>query len=762
MPGANPVLNVAVAFVSRKSRLFLRFALLCGAAAVASPLAAQTVSPDPATADSGMTSLVAPGDVIEFSADAMTYANDDQLITATGDVRINRDQYSLRADKVEYDRGSGQVTATGNVVTVDPSGNQAFGDRVQLTESLRDGAIDNILLVLNDGGRLAATSGVRTAGISTLKRAVYSPCSVTGSDGCPRNPLWSIRAVRIIHDPAKNRISYRRAALTFGGQPVFYLPSFSHPDGGKDQASGLLLPDLEYRRTLGIGIGVPYNIAFGTDRDLTIKPWIYTSANPALALQARRLFKAGPIQLDGFFTYTNLTEFGPDNVTLVDKGNQFRGYFAARGQLQHSPEWRSTFSVRLTTDDTFNRRYGLDYDDSLRSTYALERFRADSYLSISAWAFQDLRPGSSGGETPIVLPLIDYRWTPREPVWGGLVTIAANTLGLYRTDGQGEARVVGSARWDRSVITRLGQRVTFTGLVRADIYDSWNVDQATLPEYAGSGKVEGRVLPLVAVTAEWPFAGPIFGGTQTVTPRVQLVAAGGGDNRGIPNEDARAVDLEDSNIFDLNRYPGYDRWEGGARITYGVEYAFQRPRFSLTTQIAQSQRFDDKGDLFPGGSGLSGDLSDFVGRTTLKYGSFVSLTHRYRIDKSSLSVRRNEIDIAVGTARTYATIGYIRLNRDIVNEDLQDREEVRVGARLAFAKYWSVFGSAIIDLTSRGEEPSATLEDGFSLTRSRIGVAYEDECFRFGFSWRRDYRADRDFRRGSSYNLTLAFKNLGR
>ena len=305
--------------------------------------------------------------------------------------------------------------------------------------------------------------------------------------------------------------------------------------------------------------------------------------------------------------------------------------------------------------------------------------------------------------------------------------------------------------------------MTLTGLVRGDVYDSSNTGEATRPEYAGSGHVEGRVLPLAAIDAEWPFAGPILGGTQTITPRIQLVAAGGGDNTGIPNEDARAVDLEESNIFDLNRYPGYDRWEGGARVTYGVEYAFQRPRFSLTTELAQSQRFDDKGELFPSGTGLSGHLSDFVGRTTLKYGSFFSLTHRFRLDKDSLSIRRNEIDIAIGTSRTYATIGYIRLNRNIDTEDLQDREEVRVGARLAFAKYWSVFGSAIIDLTSRGEEPTAAVdEDGFSPTRSRIGVAYEDECFRFGISWRRDYIADRDFRRGNSYTLTIAFKNLGR
>ncbi|PSJ19588.1 LPS-assembly protein LptD, partial [Halomonas sp. ND22Bw] len=79
---------------------------------------------------------------------------------------------------------------------------------------------------------------------------------------------------------------------------------------------------------------------------------------------------------------------------------------------------------------------------------------------------------------------------------------------------------------------------------------------------------------------------------------------------------------------------------------------------------------------------------------------------RYRLDKDNLAVRRNEIDATVGSRRTYATVGYLRLNRNIQGlEDLQDREEVRAGGRLAFARYWSVWGSAMIDLTDRAEDP---------------------------------------------------------
>jgi DNA-binding transcriptional LysR family regulator len=55
-----------------------------------------------------------------------------------------------------------------------------------LSEQLRDGAIDNMLLVLTDGGRLAAVEGQRSDQVFNLRRAIYSPCAVTGSDGCAK------------------------------------------------------------------------------------------------------------------------------------------------------------------------------------------------------------------------------------------------------------------------------------------------------------------------------------------------------------------------------------------------------------------------------------------------------------------------------------------------------------------------------------------------------------------------------------------------
>lgn len=722
--------------------------LLIGAAlgALAAPALAQEPAPE-LTTD--------PEQVIDFAADTLVYDNNTDIVTATGNVILVRGGYRLRAGEVVYNRRTGFVEARRNVIVIDPGGNQAFGDRVELSESLRDGAIENILLVLQGGGRLAARSGTRVAGRSELDRAVYSPCDIDGEDGCPKQPVWQIKAVKVIHDPARERITYRNAYFELFGIPVLYLPSLSHPVGGSGNASGLLVPDVRLDRSLGLELQAPYYFALAKNRDLTITPYVYTDAHPMLGLEYRHLLDDGPFRIGGLATYARRTDLaGSDR-------KDFRGYFFANGRFQHSAPWRSTFGVRLTTDDTFLRRYDVSRDDTLRNFYALERFGGDSYLSIEGWAFQGLRADDRGGEQPIALPLVDFQWRPMTDALGGRLELRANTMAITRTDGQDTRRALAQVRWDASRYTPLGQRVTATAMLRGDAYHTGDAELSPFPMYRGADGWSSRFVPVAALDAEWPFAGPAFGGMQTLTPRVQLVASGKGDNDDIPNEDSRAVDLEDLNLFAINRFPGFDRWSGGMRVTYGARWTLDRPRWRVELEGGQSYRFDDKDDLFPGGTGLSGNFSDFVGRTTLRIGSFVDVTHRFRFDKNSLAVRRNEIDATVGSARTYATVGYVRLNRNIMLEDLQDREEVRVGGRLAFARFWSVFGSAIIDLTGRDDDP-LNISDGYEPVRHRVGVAYEDECFELGLTWRRDYTEDRDFRRGNTFLLRLALKNLGR
>ena len=126
-------------------------------------------------------------------------------------------------------------------------------------------------------------------------------------------------------------------------------------------------------------------------------------------------------------------------------------------------------------------------------------------------------------------------------------------------------------------------------------------------------------------------------------------------------------------------------------------------------------------------------------------------------------MRRNELDLTLGSQQTYIQLGYLLLNRDIDTaiEDLRDHEELRLAGRVKFHRYWSLFGATVIDLTDKAEDP-LSVADGFTQVRDRLGIEYEDDCIQLGLSWRRDYEQIGTFRKGSTFSFHLALKGLGR
>ncbi|OJY63659.1 MAG: organic solvent tolerance protein [Sphingobium sp. 66-54] len=696
---------------------------------------------------------------IAFEAARIDYDYERDIVTASGDVRAARDGATLAADEVVWDRKAGTVIARGDVMLTSRNGDKAYADEMDVTESLRDGIIDNLLIVTQDGDRLAADKGQRQGEIYVLQHAAYTPCRVETEAGCPKEPTWQIQADKVVLDNARERVRYEGARIKFLGLPLIPLPGLRHSIGEKG-GSGLLVPDVGYDRRNGFELSLPYYIRLAGNRDLTITPHVYSDVLPMLQADYRALLSRGAYQVTG---YATVSQRAPANDPLATTGpDRLRGYIAASGKFQFDPLWSLSGSLRYVSDRTFLNRYDISHEDRLRSTFNLERTGARSYLSIAGWDFQSLRINDPSGQVPIALPAIDYRLRLTDPLVGGTVQFQANSLAILRTEGQDTQRAFVGVTWVKSGLTGLGQEWSLTGYARGDIYHSAQNNLSPTVIYRGDPGWQTRGIAALALDMRWPFIGKALGGTQRIVPRVQLVLAPRLANLSVPNEDARAIDLEDSNLFALNRFPGYDRFEDSSRITYGLDYRLDRPNFTFDATIGQSYRINERRTVLPDGTGLSGRLSDIVGRAQLRYKDFISITHRFRLDKNNLAVRRNEIEATVGSRTTYAEIGYIRLNRNITTgvEDLRDVEEIRVGARIAFARYWSVFGSTNIDLTGITDDPTSTLS-GFEPVRHRVGIAYEDDCLEMGFTWRRDYQTVGDARRGNSFQLRLVFKNLG-
>ncbi len=565
----------------------------------------------------------------------------------------------------------------------------------------------------------------------------------------------------MVNDPSRQRVEFQGGRLQLFGVNLPLLPVFSIGTG-TGGITGWLVPDISFSTKKGLEIAVPYHWQIAPNRDLTLTPHLYTGVLPAIEGKYRQLDRLGAFQLGAFVTYGRIESADP-NVTVTSTNRDIRAYFEGNGRAQLDPYWSVTGAFRIATDKTVTRRYDITRDDRLRSFMNAERISPNSYISIAGWAFQGLRVDDVQKRIPIALPAIDARIRLADPVLGGRVEVEANSLAIFRIDGQDTQRAFASARWDMRRLTPWGQELTLTAYARGDVYHTEDSASTDVPIYRGTNGWHARGIGALAADLKWPFVGTAFGGIQRLVPRIQLVLTPPTPNLDIPNEDARSVDLEDSNLFALNRFPGYDRWEDGSRITYGFDWSLDRPNLSIATTIGQSYRIVSRPAIFPEGTGLTDQLSDIVGRTRIRYGRLIDITHRFRVDKDNFAVRRNEVDLTVGTEQTYAQIGYLRLNRDIDPsiEDLRDKEELRLAGRIKFERYWSIFGATVIDLTGKDEDP-LSVSDGFQWVRNRLGIAYEDDCLELGVSWRRDYERLGAFRKGSTFGFHLALKGLGR
>ena len=490
----------------------LPLALCLATAAVAQDLQIpQTPLPPPTEAQAG-------DDQVQFSAGELEYVIDDETVIASGDVRMYRSGDRLRADKVVWNRKTGKVVATGNIVVVNPGGDTAYGDSIELTDSLKDGVVDNMLVVLGRGGRLAARRGTRALDETvTLDDAAYTPCTVTTSDGCPKEPSWKITAVKVTYRPDKNRIYYKGAQINLFGLPTVPLPNFSHPAGGESD-TGLLSPSLRYNGVNGFEFAQPYFFDIAPNRQLTITPHIFSSVVPMLQADYNALGQKGAFHLGGYATVSRRSD-DLLNSDPTSTEQAFRGYIDGVARYQLDPKWSITGSLRLTTDRTFLRRYDISNDDRLRTTAKVERIDTNSYFAITGWYVQTLRVNDRQGLQPIALPEIDYRRRFDDGLLGGKFELQLNSLAITRTEGQDTQRAFASARWDLRKLTPWGQEVTFTGYVRGDVYNADDTLATTVASYRGKGGFQTRAIGALAIDVKWPFIGSFLNGTQRLTPR---------------------------------------------------------------------------------------------------------------------------------------------------------------------------------------------------------------------------------------------------
>jgi LPS-assembly protein len=259
----------------------------------------------------------------------------------------------------------------------------------------------------------------------------------------------------------------------------------------------------------------------------------------------------------------------------------------------------------------------------------------------------------------------------------------------------------------------------------------------------------------------YPFIATTGAVTHTLEPIGQIIARPDsvGDQQKIPNEDALSLVFDDTILFDIDKFSGYDRIETGTRANVGVRYTAQLPTGAYARLVAgQSYQIAGQNQFntdFYRTSGLASSDSDYVGGIYLQATRGLAFTAQSRFNHSTFDMVRTDLGSSMSYGPVRANVNYAKIPGDTPNaapSDIvtnQDRQEILASGALAITTDWWLLGNLRYDL--QGDQ---TIEDG-------LGLRYQDDCFRLDVIYQRSYIRDQDIAPDERFVLNFALKYLG-
>ena len=685
-----------------------------------------------------------------LQADELVYDNTGSKITAKGNVEIYYNNYTLLADQVIYDQGANTLTAEGNVRIKEPDGAVINADHITLTDDFRDGFISSLKVVTSDDARIAAARAQRTDAETTVfEQGVYTPCKPCMND--PSSPpIWRIRAGKITHKRSEGNLYYEDAYFDVLGMPVLWVPYFYSPDPSVKRRSGFLVPGFSQSERLGTEIEIPYFWELAPNMDLTWRGR-YTSEEGILYRGIfRHRIANGTYMVDLAGIEQNGDNEGSSGDTDSYDG-EFRGSMVTRGDFSLGSWWNAGWDVTVESDDTFRRFYELDNiltTDRVSQGYIVGQ-SSRNYFGANIYHFGGLLTDDTAASESIAHPSVDYHYVVDTPVLGGELSFDANALALSRDEGADSNRIIAEVNWRRQMIDGLGQVYTPFAYARGDLYAVSNVVDETTGEQTAEDNVT-RGQAGVGLQYQYPFVAYTDWGAHVIEPVVQIIARPDHiEQLTVPNEDAQKFVFDDTLLFDIDKFSGYDRIETGTRLNYGLQYTWQLNTGGSVRMVAgQSQQLAGENPFRPG-TGLETDDSDYVAGLYFAPTQNLNLVAQTRLNNDTLNLEREDLGASFNYALVSGSVLYaFDHTTDQTGVERAD-QEVSGAMALQVTDRWSALASLRYNI-----DLDQTITDS-------IGVKYADECFALSVVYRESFVEDRDIEPDQAVIVRFELKNLG-
>ncbi len=179
----------------------------------------------------------------KISADRIVYDQKENVYTASGKVIIQKQDHTLSAQTIRFNRNSMEASAEGNVI-IKVHEDQLRGDRMDINMRTGMGFIENGLIFIEKKNFWIQGDKIEKTGRSTY---IINQGSFTTCDG--QSPDWRVTGQHL-DMTLEGYGTVRHATLWAKEIPVFYTPYLIFPVKIRRQ-SGLLPPQISYSERNG-------------------------------------------------------------------------------------------------------------------------------------------------------------------------------------------------------------------------------------------------------------------------------------------------------------------------------------------------------------------------------------------------------------------------------------------------------------------------------------------------------------------------------
>ena len=673
-------------------------------------------------------------------ADSITFIKASGILKAKGNVKVYFQETTLIAEQILYNQTTDKIEIIGPFTIQNANRATVTGRDSVLDAKLQNGLILGARALIDQQLQIAAKQLNRVDGkFDVFQSVVASTCHVC--ENSP-TPFWQIRAKRIIHDQANKKLFFEQAIFDFLGFPVFYIPNLSIPQPGVRRASGFLVPEFSTSNTLGVTAKVPYYFALNDHSDATLTPFVSAKGSFILEGEYRRRTKTGAYRLSGALALADQLNF-----------SGLSAYVEGAGQFNLPNDYQLEFGIDIANsvdlaggEKSFKENFGYSDDDRLKNHLRISKTTPDSFFQIGTSFTQSFRFKNFDGDlagtkevdpnVPIILPEFIFRKNFHSALLGGQAGLTLQSVTLLDSSSGQYSRIGGRLNWQRYWTSKAGMVFGLGAHLHSNAY-------------LAQGKSFANATPLLSMEARYPLQRIAGNMTHVIEPIIQVVWAPDkafGTLNSDPNtSDSTTAEFEESNLFSINRFPGFDETEAGLRTNVGVQYKLYNPKgweFTATAGRVFRSKNLNQFDLFTS-TGLNRRNSDYVGAVSFRYPNKFSFSSRLLFD-DKFKASKNETKFAMKFKKMDLNLGYVWLEEDSVLNNNERQHEANIQAAFRINDLWKFSADWRQNLNTH-----SPLEGDF-------GLEYQNECAKINFSLSLQYDDTGNVEREIGMKISLA------